>query len=193
MAFTAYSPRGAELDRNHFRQGRSGDRSGSSTVGRRKPRQAFLRKKLRRRYKPSGVIECERADMKMRVRRAFTFARQGGPASCAEAAQPAGRRIESGYLALGHGPSVTPECDENGNRRTAMLAAALAMAPRHRRGCTPGDKSHRAAKTPALNLVAHLAIPSLRAPQAIACIRKSAIIPFGKSMIDPPHIETMHA
>jgi hypothetical protein len=124
MAFTAYSPRGAELDRNHFRQGRSGDRSGSSTVGRRKPRQAFLRKKLRRRYKPSGVIECERADMKMRVRRAFTFARQGGPASCAEAAQPAGRRIESGYLALGHGPSVTPECDENGNRRTAMLAAA---------------------------------------------------------------------
>jgi hypothetical protein len=45
-----------------------------------------------------------------------------------------------------------------------MLAAALAMAPRHRRGCTLGDKSHRAAKTPALNLVAHLALPFLRPP-----------------------------
>src|SRR5262249_54936824 len=143
-----------------------GDRSGSSAVGRRKPRQAFLRKELRRRCKPGGVIECERADMKMRVRRAFSLARQGGPASCAESAQPARRRIEPDYLALGHGPSVTPEGDENGNRRTAMLAAALAMAPRHRRGCTLGDKSHRAAKTPALNLVAHVAIPSLRSLRA---------------------------
>src|SRR5437763_4006330 len=102
--------------------------------------------------------------MKMRVRRGFAFARQGGPASCAEAAQPAVGRIEPGYLALGHGPSVTPECDENGNWRTSMLAAALAMSPRHRRGCTLGDKSHRAAKTPALNLVAHLALPSWRPP-----------------------------
>jgi hypothetical protein len=40
-----------------------------------------------------------------------------------------------------------------------MLATALAMAPRYPFRFTVGDKSHRAAQAPALDLVAHLAIP----------------------------------
>jgi hypothetical protein len=40
-----------------------------------------------------------------------------------------------------------------------MLAAALAVAPRHLRWLAPGDKSHRAAQTPALDLVAHVGFP----------------------------------
>ena len=112
-----------------------------------------------RRFKPGGLIEC--ADMKMHFRRAFTFARQGGPAPCAESAQPAGRRIELRYLPFGHRISVTPECHEHGDRRTAMPATALAMAPRHPYRFTGGDKSHRAAQAAALNSVRSSCRPSL--------------------------------
>ena len=100
--------------------------------------------------------------MKVYIRRAFTFTRQGRPASSAETAQPAGGRIEPGDRPLDHGIGVTSEKDENGNGCTAMLAAALTMAPRHSFWFTRGDKSDGPAKTPALSLVAHLGIPPLR-------------------------------
>jgi hypothetical protein len=82
-----------------------------------------------RRGKLGGIVEC--ADMKMHFRRGFAFARQGGPAPRAEAAQSAGRRIELRDLPFRYRVSVTPECHEYGNRRTAMLATALAMTPCH--------------------------------------------------------------
>jgi hypothetical protein len=153
----------------------------SSIFGQREPRQAFLGEKLLRRFKSSSVLERERADMKMYIRRAFTFTRQGGPASTAETAQSAGGRIEPGYFPLGHGVGVTSEYDENGNGRTAMLAAALAMAPRHPLWFTSGDKSHGPAKTPALNLVNHLGIPPLRRFSP-SLNRKVSGLPLGKTV-----------
>ena len=96
------------------------------------PRHAFFRKYVSCWLESRSLIEC--ADMKMHFRRAFAFARQGGPAPCAETAQPAGRRVELRYLTFGDRIGVTPECHEHGDRRTAMLATALAMAPRHRIG-----------------------------------------------------------
>jgi len=137
-------------------------RSVSSIFGQREPWQTFLGEKLLCRFKSSGVLKRERADMKMYIRRAFTFACQGGPAPSAETAQPARGRIEPGYLPLDHGIGVTSEYDENRNGRAAMLAATLTMAPRHPLWFTIGDKSHGPAKTPALGLVAHLGIPCLR-------------------------------
>ena len=156
-----------------------------------------------RRLKPGGLIES--ADMKMRFsRRAFTFARQGGPAPCAESAPPAGGRIELRYLPFGYRISVTPECHEHGNRRTAMLATALAMAPRHPLRFTGGDKSHCAAQTPALNFVAHLAIVPLSRnrdhfvdrgmrPSGRRLNRQAGGLPFGKTVLEPTHVETMRA
>jgi hypothetical protein len=123
------------------------------------PRQAFFRKYVPRRGKLGGIVEC--ADMKMHFRRGFAFARQGGPAPRAEAAQSAGRRIELRDLPFRYRVSVTPECHEYGNRRTAMLATALAMTPCHAYRVSRSDKSHRAAQAPALKLFAHLAIVSL--------------------------------
>jgi hypothetical protein len=79
------------------------------------PRQAFLGKKLLRRREPRRVFVGKRADMKLNFRQAFPFARHGEPAACAESAQPAGRRIELGYLSLCHVISVTSECDEGRN------------------------------------------------------------------------------
>jgi hypothetical protein len=128
-------------------------------VGRMDPRQAFLGKKLLRRREPRCVFVGKRADMKLNFRQAFPFARHGGPAARAESAQPAGRRIELGYLSLCHVISVTSERDEGRNGAARMPAAALAMAPRHLRRFTPGDKSHRAAQTPALDLIAHVGFP----------------------------------
>jgi hypothetical protein len=107
--------------------------------------------------------------MKMHFRRAFTFARQGGSASCAESAQPAGGRIELRYLPFGYGISVAPECHEHGDGRATVLSTALAVAPRYAYRFTGGDKSHRAAQASALNFGAHLAIPPLR-PQAVVSI-----------------------
>lgn len=134
----------------------------SSIFGQREPWQTFLGEKLLRRFKSSGVLKRERADMKMYIRRAFTFTRQRGPTSSAETAQSAGGRIKPGYLPLGHGIGVTSEYDKNGNGRTAMLAAALTMAPRHPLWFTGGDKSHRPTETPALSLITHFSIPPLR-------------------------------
>jgi hypothetical protein len=155
------------------------------------------------RLKPGGLIES--ADMKMRFsRRAFTFARQGGPAPCAESAPPAGGRIELRYLPFGYRISVTPECHEHRNRRTAMLATALAMAPRHPFRFTGCDKSHCAAQTPALNFVAHLA--SFPCPEIVITLsievcghsgrclnRQAGGLPFGKTVLEPTHVETKRA
>ena len=124
------------------------------------PRQAFFRKYVPRRASRGGLIEC--ADMKMHFRRAFTFAGQGGPAPRAESAPPAGRRIELRYLPFGYRISVTPECHEHGDRRTAMLATALAMAPCHPYRVSRGDKLHRAAQAPALELFGSCHYPPLR-------------------------------
>jgi hypothetical protein len=121
------------------------------------PSQAFVRKYVPRRLKPGSVIES--ADMKMHFWRAFAFARQGGPAPSTESAQPAGRRIEFRYLPFGYNISIARERHEHGDRRTAMLAAAVAMAPRNSYRFTGGDKSHRAAQAPAFNLLAHPASP----------------------------------
>jgi hypothetical protein len=116
-----------------------------------------------RRFKPCGLIDC--ADMKMRFRRqALTLASQGGPAPGAEAAPHARRRIELRDLALGYHIGVAPECREHGHGRAAMLATALAMAPRHPFRFTGGYKSHRAAQAAAFNLIAHgsrLALPGM--------------------------------
>ncbi len=122
------------------------------------PWQAFFRKYVPRRFKTGSVIEG--ANMKMHFGRAFTFARQGGPALGTESAQPAGRRIELRYLPFGYRVGVAAECHEHGDRGTAMPATALAMAPRHPDRFTSGKKSHRIAEAPALELVAHRAFPS---------------------------------
>jgi len=155
-----------------------------------------------RRLKPGGLIEC--ADMEMHFRRAFAFARQGGPAPRAESAPPAGRRVELLYLPFGHSISVTAECHEHGDRRTAMLATALAMAPRHPYRFTAGDKSHRAAQASALNSVAHLVIVPLprdrghsvdqvMRPSGHCLNRQAGGLPLGKPVFEPTHIETMRA
>src|SRR4051794_22985885 len=107
------------------------------------PGQAFFREYVPRRLKSGGVIE--RADMKMHFRRAFTFARQGGAAFGAEAAQPTGRGVEFRNLPFGHFVCVMPEPDEHGDRGAAMPAAALAVAPRHPRWLPGCDKAHRTA------------------------------------------------
>ena len=124
------------------------------TVAQMQPRQAFFRKYVPRRSKSGGLVEC--ADMKMHFRRGFAFARQGGPAPRAEPAQPAGRRIELRYLPFGYRVSVTAECHEYRDRRTAMLATALAMTPCHSYRVSRGDKLHRAAQAPALELFGHV-------------------------------------
>ena len=127
--------------------------------------------------------------MKMYIRRAFTFTRQGGPASTAETTQSAGRRIESGYFSLDHGIGLTSEYDENGDGRTAMLAAALTMAPRNPLWFTSGDKSHGPAKTPALSLVNHLGIPPSR--RFNPCLNpKVTGLPLGKTVFEPRTVRT---
>ena len=118
------------------------------------PRHAFFWKYVSCWPESRSLIEC--ADMKMHFRRAFAFARQGGPAPRAEPAQPAGRRVELRYLPFGHCIGVAPECHEHRDRRTAMLATALAMTPCYPYRVSRGDKSHRAAQAPALELSAHL-------------------------------------
>jgi|SRR5271155_6261157 len=108
---------------------RAAERSARRIIGRMDPRQALLGKKLLRRSESRGVFKCECADMELNFRQAFAFARHGRSAPCAESSQPAGRRIELGYLSLDHGIGVTLECDEGGSRGARMPAAALAVAP----------------------------------------------------------------
>jgi len=127
--------------------------------------------------------------MKMYIRRAFTFTRQGGPASIAETSQSAGGRIEPGYFPLDHGIGVTPEYDENGDGRTAMLAAALTMAPRHPLWFTRGDKSHGPAKTPALSFGNHLGIPPLRRFSP-SLNRKVSGLLLGQTVFEPRTVGT---
>lgn len=146
----------------------------------------------------SRFIECPY--MKMHFRRAFAFACQGGPASCAEPAQSAWRRIEFRYLPNGYCVRVALECHEYRDRCAAMLATALTMAPRDTDRSAGGDKSHRTAQAPTLNLVTHRAIPS---PDfMITLYRATAIsrshlsgqpggLPFGKTVREPTHLETV--
>jgi hypothetical protein len=67
--------------------------------------------------------------MELNFWQAFTFARHGRPAPCAESSQPAGRGIKLGYLPLGDRKRITPESDKGGSRGSRMLATALAVAP----------------------------------------------------------------
>ena len=129
------------------------------------PRHAFFWKYVSCWPESRSLIEC--ADMKMHFRRAFAFARQGGPAPRAEPAQPAGRRVELRYLPFGHCIGVAPECHEHRDRRTAMLATALAMTPCYPYRVSRGDKSHRAAQAPALELSAHLVTLPFREPRLV--------------------------
>src|ERR1700760_1046466 len=50
-------------------------------------------------------------------------------------------------------------CYEHGDRRTAMLATAVAVAPCHPYRFAGSDKSHCAAQTCTLGSVAHLGLP----------------------------------
>jgi hypothetical protein len=141
-------------------------RSVPGTLRQMQPWQAFFRKYVPRRFKPRGLIE--RANMKMRFSRALPFARQSGPAPCAEAAPPAGGRIELRYLPFGYRISVAIESHEHGDGRTTVPPTALAMAPRHPSRFTGGNKSHCAAQAPALNFIAHLfANPPLGANRSV--------------------------
>ena len=114
------------------------------------------REKLLRGLKFSGVIKREHTDMTMYIRRLHLHTSRW-TRIFAETSQSAGGRIEPGYSPLNHGIGVTPEYNENRDRRAAMLAAALAMAPRHPLWFATGDKSHRPTKAPTLSLAAHLA------------------------------------
>jgi hypothetical protein len=117
--------------------------SGSRTLRQMQPRQTFFREYMPRWPEPGGLVE--RADMKMRFRRAHTFARQGRPAPRAESAQPAGRRTELRYLPCRHRIGITRKRHEHRDRRTAVLAAALAMAPCHADRLAPCHEAHRTA------------------------------------------------
>jgi hypothetical protein len=70
---------------------------------------------------------------------------------------PAGRRIEFRDLTLSNDVRVAFERHEDGDRRTAMLAATFAMAPRHRFRLTGGHEAHGAAQATAFKLIAHAA------------------------------------
>jgi hypothetical protein len=56
---------------------------------------------------------------------------------------------------FGNDIRVALECHEDGDRRTAMLAATFAMAPHHRFRLTSGDEAHGAAQAASVKLIAH--------------------------------------
>jgi len=101
-----------------------------SGLGQVQPRQALLREYVSRRLKLRSQVEC--SDMEMRFgRRWLALAGQRRPAFGAEAAPPAGRRIEPGDLTFGNDVCLAPKRGEDGNGRTAVFSTTLAMAPRH--------------------------------------------------------------
>jgi len=89
------------------------------------------------------------------ARQALALAGQRRPAPRAESPPSAGRRIELGYLTFGNDIRVELECYEDGDRRTAMLAATFAMAPHDRLRLTGGHEAYRAAQAAAFELIAH--------------------------------------
>ena len=127
-----------------------------SGVAQMQPGQALLREDMPRRAKLGGVAKG--ADVEMGFgRRGIALAGQGRPAPRAKSPPPAGRRIEFGDLTLGHDIGVAFEGYKDGDRRTAVLAATFAMAPRHRFRLARRHKAHRTAQTAALEALAHIA------------------------------------
>jgi hypothetical protein len=109
--------------------------------------------------KPRGFIEG--TDMEMHFRRLLAFAGRRRPAFDAEAAQPAGRRIELGYLTFGNDISGAFECHKDGDGCPAVFSTTLAMAPRHGFRLTGRHEAHGAAQAATLKLIAHALEPSL--------------------------------
>jgi len=120
------------------------------------PWQPFFREDMPRRFEPGGGVKG--ANMKMHLRRPFAFACQGGAASCAESAQPAGRRIELRYLSFSHLIGIMAESDKDRDRCATVPATALAMTPRYACRFADSNKSHRTAKASAWNLFVHLLV-----------------------------------
>ena len=118
------------------------------------PRQALLREYVPRRPEPCRLIEC--TDVKMCfLWQPIAFAGQRRPAFGTESPLHAGRRAELGDLALGNDVNGALECREDRDRRTAVPATTLAMAPCHPFRLTGGHKAHRAAQAAALELIIH--------------------------------------
>jgi hypothetical protein len=113
------------------------------------PRQLLVPEKV-----PGGLQSCgivESADMEMRFgRQSRYFACQRGTAPLAETAHCARRRGVLCDLATGHDIGAMLETDEHGDRRAAVLSAALAMTPENRFGLTRGRKSDGATETATL-------------------------------------------
>lgn len=115
------------------------------------PRQLLVPEKVPGGLQLHGIVE--RSDVEMRFgRQSRDFTCQGGAALPAETAHRAGRRVEFGDLAAGHDVGAVIEANEHGNRRAAMLSAALAMTPEDRLGLTGGGESNRATQATALEL-----------------------------------------
>src|SRR5690349_1511962 len=126
------------------------------------------------RPQPRGVVEG--ADMEMCLGRPpNALAGQRRAAFGAEASnRPAGGRLEFADLAFDDAIGRALEIDKDGDRRAAVFAAALAMAPVHSLRLARGDKAHRAAQATAFELlgpVAHGAIRRARRCSCAACRR----------------------
>src|SRR5262249_38730188 len=116
------------------------------------PRQLFVAKEMLRWFEPVGVVE--RADVEMSlVWQLRGLAGEGGAAARAEPARRAGRRFEPGDLPFGHRVRTALEADEDGDRRAAVPATALAMTPEHPCGPAGRDEADGAAETAALGFV----------------------------------------
>jgi hypothetical protein len=99
-----------------------------ASLGQVKPRQLLVLEKV-----PGGLQSCgivESADVEVRLgRQDRDFTGQGGTALLAETAHCSRRRRELGDLALRHDVGAVIEPNEHGDRRAAVLSAALAMTP----------------------------------------------------------------
>ena len=102
---------------------------------------------MSRRLKLRSIAKC--ANMKMRFIRALAFAGQRRPALGAKSSPSPGRRIELGDLTLINDIRVALEGHEDGDRRTAMLPATFAMAPRYRFRLSGGHEAYGAAEATA--------------------------------------------
>src|SRR6266481_1650447 len=121
------------------------------SVAHMKPRQTLLGEYVPRRLKLRGSIKC--ADMEMRFsRQGLAFAGQRRPAPGAKSPPSTGRRIELGYLTFGDGIRRAVECHEDGDGRTGMLPATLAMTPRHSFRLAGSQKADRAAQAATFEL-----------------------------------------
>src|SRR5205823_699458 len=115
------------------------------------------------------------ADVEMGFRRqAGALAGQGRPARGAEPAPGSSRgRIEFRDLALRHPIGGVFDRDEDGDRRAAMSATALAVAPIDALRPAGSDKTHGAAQATALELFGCVTHKS-RPPDSAAHARSAA-------------------